>query len=169
MRALLVLFAAATLSACSDDTPVRKIAAPAPADDAAEVALADLDQPAPGLWEHRMEGGPAGQAMGGFTVKTCVGPARPGENPFQPPKGASDDCTTDSVRRVGSGLAFKSVCAVEGGQMTTEGKVSGDLKQAYRIALSMTHSTGGPAQTMTMSARRLGDCPAGMAPGAVAP
>lgn len=171
MRALLIaLPVALALTACSDRGEDKAApAAPAAASKGAEVALTDLDQPAPGLWEQRMEGGPAGQAMGAMTIRTCVGPAKPGQNPFQPPEGAGGDCATDSVRRVGSDLVFKSVCAVEGGQMTTQGKVSGDLKQAYRIALTMSHSGGGPAQSMTMSARRVGDCPAGMAPGAVAP
>lgn len=170
MRALLIcLPALAALAACSERNPPPDRKAEDAAVDGVEVALADLDQPMPGLWEHRMSGGPAGETNGGFAVRTCVGPSKPGENPFQPPAEASTDCTTDSVKRVASGLVFKSVCKVGADQITTAGTVTGDLKTNYRIALTMTSTATPQAQHMQMSAKRLGDCPAGVQPGALVP
>lgn len=170
MRALLIcLPALVVLAACSDRNTPPDRKAESKASDGAEIALADLDQPLPGLWEHRMSGGPAGEAAGGFAVRTCVGPSEPGQNPFQPPADASTDCTTDSVKRVSGGLVFKSVCKAGADRITTAGTVTGDLKTNYRIALTMTSTATPQAQHMQMSARRLGDCPAGVQPGALVP
>lgn len=169
MRALLLcLPILVAVSACSDRNAAPEKAAD-PAQDGAEIALADLDQPLPGLWEHRMSNGPAGEAAEGFAIRTCVGPSRPGENPFRPPADGSTDCTTDSVKRVAGGLAIKSVCKAGSDQITTTGTVTGDLKTNYHIALVMSSTASPQAQHMEMSARRLGDCPPGVQAGALIP
>lgn len=142
-----------------------------------ETALADLEHPLPGLWEHEMGDG-AGTA---FTAKFCVGAPEPGDNPFASSstggeEGEDADCPVQELRRAADGLHFRSVCNMgEGGTLTSEGKVTGDLKRAYRVEVSMKTAgvpiaPGMPSEgRMVVNARRIGDCPAGVEPGAMVP
>lgn len=163
-----VLSLAAGLAACSDaggsgteaDHDSGREISPAQA----EAALADLDRPIPGLWEHTLGGGGAS-----FTLRTCIGPPEADDDPF----GLEDDdreCSSKDIRRVPGGLSVRAVCMTEDGEVTSTGTITGDLRSNYAIAMTVTPQNNPAAQMqMQMQARRLGECPAGVAPGAMVP
>lgn len=160
---------AALLAACSNADD--KASSPERSADTAAPAAMSLAAPAPGLWQQTLSGG----AMPGeMTVKMCLGETTPGSNPFnaQQPSGVS--CTENSSRPVAGGMTFRSVCDAQGMTVTSEGRVTGDLRTAYRVNIDTTNTGPNvPPQmarlSMVIDARRLGDCPAGVAPGAVVP
>lgn len=168
MRAQLILIsAAALLAACSNSdnaTPTEGAGttAPAPAENAT------LAAPKPGLWQQTVSGGAMPAPT---TVKMCVGPTVAGENPFSAPQ-PGVACSENSVKSAPGGAEFHSVCEAQGMTVTSDGKVSGNMDSAYKVDIT-TKTTGPnvPAQMaemkMTIDATRLGDCPAGAAPGSV--
>lgn len=156
----------ALLAACSKSEADK---AAAPGDSAAPAAqAASLPAPQPGLWEQTVSGGPMPQAM---TVKMCVGETAPGSNPYNTPQ-AGVSCSENSVKAVAGGAEFHTVCQAQGMSVVSDGKVSGNMRTDYKVQIT-TKTTGPnvPPQmadmAMTVDAKRLGDCPAGVAPGAV--
>ena len=167
MRTQLILIsAAALLAACSNSEKAAsdgETATPAAAANA-------IPAPRPGLWQQTISGG---QMPAPMTVKMCVGPAVEGENAFTTPQ-PGVDCSENTVRSVPGGAEFRSVCATQGMTVTSEGKVTGDMQNSYKVDLKT--GTAGPnvpaqmaAMTMTIDATRLGDCPAGAAPNSIVP
>lgn len=155
----------ALLSACSRSDAEKTAAADSGTAPAKTVTLAT---PQPGLWEQTVSGGPMPHAM---TVKMCVGDTAPGSNPFNTPA-PGVTCTENGLNAVGGGAEFHSVCQARGMNIVSDGKVSGDMRTAY--TMQITTKTTGPNvppqladMTMSVDAKRLGDCPAGVAPGAV--
>lgn len=166
MRVQMILIsAAALLAACSNPEPqtAAEDAAPAPAP-----APATAPAPQPGLWEQTVSGGQMPQPM---TVNICVGPTEPGTNPFNAPQ-PGVTCSENTVASAPGGATFHSVCETQGMTVTSDGKVTGDMNSAYKVEIS-TRAAGAnvPPQmsemTMTIDAKRLGDCPAGAAPNSV--
>ena len=164
MRVQLILVSAvAMLAACSnpEQQTAAEGAAPAPANTATPT-------PRTGLWEQTISGGEMPQPM---TVKICVGPTEPGTNPFNAPQ-PGVACSENTVRSVAGGAKFHSVCETQGMTIASDGKVTGDMNSAYKVEIS-TRASGAnvPSQmsemTMTIDAKRLGDCPAGAAPNSV--
>lgn len=171
---------ALTLGACSGEygSSAETTASGAAGEAAGDIALADVEHPQPGLWEQQMSDG-AGAA---FTFKTCVGAPEAGDNPFTAgpagggEQGEDEDCSVRELRRAADGLHFRSVCAMgEGGTLTSTGKVTGDLRRAYRVEVDVK-ATGIPVEPgmptesrIVIEARRLGDCPAGVEPGDMVP
>ncbi|WP_395943962.1 DUF3617 domain-containing protein [Brevundimonas sp.] len=168
MRVQLVLTSAvAMLAACSNSEDTKTAAngdtaAPAAAETAAMTA------PQPGLWQQTVSGAQMPQPM---TVKICVGETAPGANPFNTPQpGVS--CSENTVKSAPGGAEFHSVCEAQGMTVTSDGKVAGDMRTAYKIDIT-TKTTGAnvPAgmgeMKMSVDATRLGDCPAGAAPNSV--
>ena len=157
---------AALLAACSNSSGDN---AAAPDDGATPEAQAvSLPTPQAGLWEQTVSGGPIPQAV---TVKTCVGETAPGSNPFNTPQ-AGVNCSENSVNQTASGAEFHAVCEAQGMSVVSDGKVSGNMRTEYMVEIT-TKTTGPnvPPQmanmSMTINAKRLGDCPAGVAPGGV--
>lgn len=153
------------MSACSRSDAEKTATAGGGTAPAKTFALAT---PQPGLWEQTVSGGPMPKAM---TVKMCIGETAPGSNPFNTPR-AGVTCSENSLKTVGSGAEFHSVCQIQGMDIVSDGKVSGDMRTAY--TMQITTKTTGPNvppqmadMTMSVDAKRLGDCPAGVAPGAV--
>lgn len=169
MRAQLAMISAvAMLAACSNSdnkTAAEKDGAATPAP-AAENA--SMPAPKPGLWQQTVSGG---MMPAPTTVKMCVGPTVAGENPFSAPQ-QGVTCSENSVKSAPGGAEFHSVCASQGMTVTSDGKVSGNMDSAYKVDIT-TKTTGAnvPPQMaemkMTVDATRLGDCPAGAAPGSV--
>jgi len=167
MRVQLVLISVvAMLAACSnanEKTSAEGGETTAPATDTASMAA-----PQPGLWQQTISGGQMSQPM---TVKICVGETAPGSNPFSAPQpGVS--CSENSARSTPGGAEFHSVCDAQGMTVTSDGKVTGDMRNAYKVDL--TTRTAGPnvppqmaEMKMSIDATRLGDCPAGAAPNSV--
>lgn len=168
----LALAAVLMLGACSNDAETS--AAGTSAAPASTQAAADLEHPRPGLWEQRMSNG----SSAAFAAKFCIGEPEPGDNPFATGATGSEDgdCTVDELRRTADGLHFRSVCRTsEGGTLSSEGQVTGDLKTAYRVDVSIKLdgapvAPGMPTESrVVVEARRLGDCPAGVEPGDIVP
>lgn len=169
MRVQLVLISTvALLAACSnpDNAKTPANGDPAPA----APANAALTAPQPGLWRQTVSGAQMPQPT---TVKICVGETAPGENPFNAPQ-AGVTCSENTVKSAPGGAEFHSVCQAQGMTVTSDGKVTGDMRTAYKVAIA-TKTTGPnvPAgmgdMTMSIDAERLGDCPAGTAPNTVVP
>lgn len=139
------------------------------ADDATATAALPSG-PAPGLWQitARIPGMPEGVAMPPF--ETCVTREDFSEMQRGPGQGMPEGvvCSEQSFRRDGDALVGRSVCTMPDGVRTeTDTRVTGDLSRRYsmEVATRMTPPpTPSTAETvMTMSAERIGDCPAGSA------
>jgi len=169
MRARLVLMSAAValLAACSNSETKAPAEGEAATPGAAETAAAP-PTPQPGLWEQTVSGGALPQAT---TVRICQGPTEPGANPFNAPQ-PGVTCSQNEVRSAPGGAEFNSVCETQGMTVSSTGKVTGDMSSAYKVEVT-TRASGAnvPPQmaemTMTIDAKRLGDCPAGAAPNSV--
>lgn len=158
---------AALLAGCSNSESAKT----AETNDApATAAATSLPTPQAGLWEQTVSGGMMPAPM---TVKICVGETAPDTNPFAAPQ-AGITCSQNSVRAAPGGAEIHSVCESQGMTVTSDGKVSGDMRTAYKV--EMTTNTTGPnvppqmaQMTTTIDAKRLGDCPAGVAPNTTVP
>lgn len=168
MRAQLLLISAAVLMvACSNSSDAQRDEEAA-GEKAAEPAR--MAAPQPGLWQQTISGGAIPAPM---TVKMCIGAAVEGENTFTAPQTGAT-CTENTARTTATGAEFHSVCTTQGMTVTSDGKVTGDMRNSYKVDIT-TKTTGAnvPAQmadmTMTIDATRLGDCPAGVEPNSVVP
>lgn len=159
--------AALALAGCSDRS---ETASGASADAAPSATAPARDRhPLPGLWETTFTGAP-----GVMTMKICVGPPEGDDNPFAPPAEGAD-CSNPEIRDIPGGLSFEGTCTTSGMTVASRGTVTGDLRSAYRVEMTATTTgaalpPGMPAETtLRIDARRLGDCPAGVEPGAIVP
>lgn len=170
------LMGAMTLSGCQKKSETQTPAeaagqaqTQAQATTAAPEAAAPAARPLrkPGLWRMTM----TSQGMHQES-QLCVDKAvdeklglsgqRPGANPCHENK---------MTPRPGGGFDIESVCDLgEAGTMTSKGTVTGDFNADYKV--DMTTTTKGAAapqmngtRSMTMEARWMGPCPAGMQPG----
>lgn len=170
MRTIIIAgLAAASLTACGQDGEGRTDAAPA-AGTRAEAAAAGLPAaPTPGLWKitTQMDRMPAG--MPPQSVQTCIREAK-FEAPTGPATGGSGmQCEQQSFRRDGDAVVGHMVCTMSNGARTvTDTRMSGDFTRRYTMEVKST-TTPAPTpemaeMTMTMTAERLGDCPAEAAP-----
>jgi hypothetical protein len=154
-------FAALTLAACGQggDKAEGKKAGEA----GAAAPSASMDGPRPGLWRvtTSMAGLPGGAAAA--PVETCVTAAT-----FEAPGGAAAtpgaECTTQPFRREGDAMVTTTVCQMQGGMRSESNiRASGDFSSRYTMEVK-SKITGAPAPmpetTLTMTAERLGDCPA---------
>jgi hypothetical protein len=140
------------------------------AEEARGPAVAGLPNgPTPGLWRvsTRISGMPEGMAAP--TVETCIR-----EQTFEMPRDPSSQmsgmtCDQQAFRRQGDAMVGHSVCTSDAGVRTeTDMRVSGDFSRRYTMAITST-TTPAPTPAMatmniTMTAERLGDCPAASAP-----
>lgn len=158
-----------SLTACGqgdDKAPASKAAV----DAGSAPAAAAMEGPSPGLWRitTQVPGMPAGVAMP--AIETCVtqqdfsdmqrGPGQ------EAPEGVQ--CSEQSFRRDGDAMVGHSVCDMpDGVRAVTDMRVTGDFSRRYSMEVK-TRMTPAPAPsmaetTMTMTAERIGDCPAGSA------
>lgn len=167
MRVQLALISTvALLAACSNSEETKTAAKNEPA----TATPAALPAPEPGLWQQTVSGAQMPQPM---TVKICVGETAPGSNPFNAPQ-AGVTCSENTVKSAPSGAEFHSVCNAQGMTVTSDGKVTGDMRTAYKVDITTKTSganvpPGMAEMKMSVDAKRLGDCPAGAAPNAVVP
>lgn len=174
MRSLkisLVLAGVSVLALCACSKKTDELgnpdtaAAPGAAAPAAPAAVGPLRHKA-GLWQQTVS--VDGVAMP--VPKICLDDALSAKLPVDgTPPGVT--CASNSVTRTATGYAIKSQCDMgTGGVTTREGTVTGDLENAYELAMTIT-TTGAQVPHMngvhklTTSSKRLGDCPAGMTPG----
>lgn len=161
-----LLSTAALLAACSNAEETKTAEGKAATPDAAP-STSTPPSPRPGLWEQTM----ANPVTGSATIKLCVGAPEPGENAFSGPVADGADCTQTVTPAIG-GSSFHSTCKANGMTMISDGKVTGDLASAYKVDVT-TRTTGAnvpPSMAemkMSIDAKRLGDCPAGVEPGMI--
>lgn len=154
------------LTACGqgdDKTPAAKAAVEAESAPAA----AGMEGPRPGLWRitTQVQGMPAGMAMP--AIETCVTRQDFSEMQRGPGQEVSEGarCSEQNVRRDGDAMVAHSVCDMpDGGRAETDMRVTGDFSRRYSMEVR-TRMTPAPAPsmadtTMTMTAERIGDCPA---------
>lgn len=162
---LLLISTVALLAACSNN---EEKTAEAGAETAAATESAAPPAPKAGLWEQTVSSAQLPQPT---TVKICVGETEPGANPFNTPQ-PGVTCSENSVKSSPGGAEFHAVCETQGMTVTSDGKVSGDMNSAYKVEITTKTSganipAGMGEMTMTVDAKRLGDCPAGAAPNSV--
>ncbi len=133
-------------------------------------AVAAMEGPRPGLWRitARIPGMPEGVSMP--PIETCVTRQDFSEMQRGPgqemPEGV--ECSEQTFRRDGDAMVGRSVCTMpDGTRAETDMRVTGDLSSRYSTEVR-TRMTPAPdpsmAETvMTMTAERIGDCPAGSA------
>lgn len=150
------------LSACGNNNKAESPAASGA--ETASMAPATLDAPKPGLWRvsTAMEGMPGGAAIAPQEV--CIKEAKleAPANTQQP--GA--DCTTQPFARQGDAMVATSTCTLPGNMKADSTiRVTGDFNSRYvtEVTTKMDPApTPQMAQTkVTMTAERIGDCPAG--------
>lgn len=150
------------LSACGNNNK-----AGGPAADRAETAStapATLDAPKPGLWRvsTAMEGMPGGASVPAQDV--CIKDAK-----LEAPASAQQpgaECTTQPFARQGDAMVATSTCTLPGNMKADSTiRVTGDFNSRYvtEVTTKMDPApTPQMAQTkVTMTAERIGDCPAG--------
>jgi len=164
MRTFWMIALAVAVAGCQRDASTPQADA-APAQPAAAVADAPMG-PTPGLWRvsTSMQGMPAG--MPAHAVETCIREAR-----FEAPEAAGDAaglrCEPQTFRREGDAMVGRSVCTGEGMRTVSDIRVTGDFSRRYvmevRTTMTPPPMPGMETSVMTMTAERLGDCPAGSA------
>lgn len=85
-------------------------------------------------------------------------------------KEAQQNCSKNEVRREGGKVIVHSVCKMDGTTATTRAEFSGDFASNYRGDIRTTYSPpmeGMKESQMSVAAKWLGPCKAGMKPGDV--
>lgn len=167
MRTVMIVagLAAFLLSACGQ-AGEKDEAAKAESPAAAPAGLPD--GPTPGLWRvtTAMSKAPAGMTIP--PVETCITEAK-FEAPEGGPEGQGVECTNTTYRRDGDAMVGSAVCALpNGGKSESTMRVTGDFTRSYTMEIDQKLTIAGvPPQDskVTMTAERLGDCPAGAAAG----
>lgn len=116
-----------------------------------------------GLWEVRRQATPASASPQSGVLRLCRAPASIAED--EPPPMLLG-CSVTSVER-GNGIIRRQYqCLHSRGTGLASAVYSGDPITAWRLdeRLNLPNGRPGPS-SVTVEARRVGDCPAGMAPG----
>lgn len=129
-----------------------------------DAAASGVKSPKAGVWEMTI----TAAGMAAPATKVCMGETPAGTNPFMPPPAPGETCSKNSVTATASGYAIDMACTAGGQSMTTTGTVSGDLESSYKVDMKTKVGTM-PEMAMVIDAKRIGDCPAGTAQGAVVP
>lgn len=163
--ASVVLVTALALGACGRREETREAPPPPPAPAAPAAPKAPAAPVAfkrkAGLWEMQM-------SMGGvdFVQKSqvCVKAGEDDTTVFNPQSPGSDACSRQAVSRQADGWRFQTVCDMgSGGKLSVAGVAAGDFDKHYQVRSEMTVSGAAVPQmnrttTMTVEARRIGDC-----------
>jgi hypothetical protein len=164
-----------TLVACNKPTEQAAANGAAAEQPAAPVVAGPVPQPVlkAGFWENSM----TSSMMGGVTnvMRICYDEAMAREAALTgrrgPGSGDADNCQQSFNRQLDGSYKVASVCETPRGKTTTEGVIRGDFANAYTAEMIMKMEGGPPemAEGMktSLSAKRLGDCPADFAAGDV--
>lgn len=153
----------ATPAAAADTSSVATPqAASATVSAAVEVATTASGAPkrAAGQWELKNIGG-GGTVIG--TQFLCIDSASEEKAPLFDQIAKNINCAKYETARVADGWTFEFVCGPAGMTATTTGSASGDFASSYRV--EMSESDGSMTLERVIEAKRLGDCPSGIAPG----
>ena len=163
-----VLVTALLASACSQAQEGAADRQPKPAANDSQKSYS----PRSGLWEQTITSATAGAPV---TFRVCSADDESDGNPFAPPSEEAGDCGKPTFNRTPTGVTFESTCVSEDMTMTSKGTVTGDLGSRYEAMINIRMSgpalpPGAPAESnVRVSARRIGDCPAGVEPGIILP
>ena len=167
--ACLLALSSGLLAACGKPTADGgKAAAPGAAPTAsAPAAPPSVGTGAPtvkaGLWEMlvTLDGGQKGSS------KICIDPAVQGAGAAYGQRYPQKDCSEGKFTPTVGGLDFKTVCDVRGAHIVSNGKVRGDLSSHFTVEVESATTRDGVTSSVKVQtdATRIGDCPAGMAPG----
>lgn len=128
----------------------------------------DLPARKAGLWEMQtqMQGMPGGMGM-----RHCVDAKTDADLQRRAMAGEEGEkCTQKSFRRTGAGFEMEAECVSAQGKTFVKSVASGDFNANYSVDSKARFEPprhGMREASMKMSARHLGACPAGMAPGQV--
>lgn len=172
-RILIATAAALVLAACSKpaeapasratatpEPPPPAATAPAAPDAAAPAgATAALDGPADGKWKITTTMSAVGAAIP--PTEACY--KKTSFDDLQKARqGAGVECTDRSFKRDGAAVTGHTACTVGGMKMITDMRITGDMKTAYTMDMTITMDPAPtPAlaiQKITVHAERLGDC-----------
>ncbi len=152
------------LSACGNNNKAETPAGEGAETASTAAAPGTLDAPKPGLWRvsTAMEGMPGGAAVPAQEV--CIKEAK-----LEAPANAQQpgaDCTSQPFARQGDAMVATSSCTLPGNMKADSTiRVTGDFNSRYvtEVTTKMDPApTPQMAQTkVTMTAERIGDCPAG--------
>jgi len=131
-------------------------------------AAADAPARKSGLWEitNNMSGAYAMTQ----TMQQCVDASTDKLTEQGGMREAQKHCSKNEVRRQGGKVVTDSVCKFEGTTATSHGEFSGDFSSSYRGDINTTYNPpmqGMQGMKMSISAKWLGPCKAGMKPGDV--
>lgn len=158
--------AASLLGACDGQSNITSAAADVPADNPAAAALeimttaSGAPKRAAGNWELKHLGG-GGSVIG--IQFLCIDSASEEKAPLFDQIAKNINCGKYETTRAGSVWTFDFSCGPAGMTAETKGSASGDFAASYRV--EMTESDGSMTLERTVEAKRVGDCPAGVAPG----
>lgn len=161
---------ALTLAACGQGGAGGDDSGNAP--DATEPAAAGpapgrMDGPKPGLWRvtTAVTGMPAGVTLP--SIETCIRRQDFSEMQRGPTGRMPDDvdCSEQTFRREGDAMVGRSVCTMSDGARTeSDIRITGDFERRYTMEVTNrttpAPSPGMATNSMTMTAERIGDCPA---------
>ncbi len=149
---------AAVAAASADAAGPAATAAPA-MHSSGDAAMDVADGPAPGKWRitTTMSAMPAAMPP----IETCYAKTTFAEMQKKQ-QGAGVQCSEQSFNRQGDAMIGHSVCTVNGMKTTTDMTITGDVKTAYTMDMTMKMdpppAPGMGEQKMTIKAQRLGDC-----------
>lgn len=131
-------------------------------------AAADAPARKSGLWEITTSmAGPHGMAQ---TMQQCIDEKTDKLTENAGMQEARQNCSKNDIRREGNKVITESVCKMEGTTATTRGEFSGDFSSNYRGDIRSSYNPpmqGMKDMQMTIAAKWLGPCKAGMKPGDV--
>jgi hypothetical protein len=114
-----------------------------------------------GLWQTESRMDQAGASPPPIVLRICRPPTELAED--EPPP-MLRGCSVTGVERRPDGLRRQYQCSGRHGTATASVRYAGSPVNEWQLEQAIRPSRGGPV-TLTMRARLLGPCPAGMAPG----
>lgn len=134
---------------------------------AAPASAIELPVRKAGLWELKMV--MAGSAVPAMTMQHCTDETVDRQMSAAYGPSQANMCSKNDVQKTAAGFVVDSVCNSGGIATTTHAEIGGDFNSAYTVKVA-TKMSGGPAgmphdANMTLEAKWLGACTAGMKPG----
>lgn len=134
---------------------------------AAPASAVELPVRKAGLWELKMV--MAGSAVPAMTMQHCTDESVDRQMSAAYGPSQANMCSKNDIQKTAAGFVVDSVCNTGGMATTTHAEIGGDFNSAYTVKVA-TKMSGGPAgmphdANMTLEAKWLGACTAGMKPG----
>lgn len=121
----------------------------------------------PGLWEQSI----SADGSAPMVMKICLDAATDAQLSMAGAQASKDACSENKITRSGDGFTVNATCNMgSGGKVVSTGTIKGDFQSAYEVAVNSTTSGASVPQmnrasAVKISAKWVGACPEGMAPG----